>query len=154
MADDYDLPKGDLMRGKKGLVLGVANKNSIAWGIAAQLAAQGAELAFTYLPAMERRVRTLAESIGVKSLIAADVTDDASMEAAFAQTVEETFGTIDFLVHAIAFAERSQISGSFVENATREGFLQAMNISAYSFVDAARRASRLMPRGGSMITLT
>ena len=154
MADDYNFPKGDLMRGKKGLVMGVANHNSIAWGIAAQLAAQGAELAFTYQgEALERRVRPLAESIGVKTLIPADVTDDASMDKAFA-AIETELGSLDFLVHAIAFAERSQISGSFVENVTREGFLQAMNISAYSFVDAARRASKLMPNGGSMVTLT
>ena len=150
----YDLPKGDLMRGKKGVVMGVANKDSIAWGIASQLAAQGAQMIFTYQgEALERRVRPLAESIGVNALVPADVTDDASMDAAFAQ-IEQRFGTLDFLVHAIAFAERSQISGSFVENATREGFLQAMSISAYSFVDAARRASRLMPNGGSLITLT
>jgi enoyl-[acyl-carrier protein] reductase I len=154
MADDYDLPKGELMRGKKGLVMGVANHNSIAWGIAAQLAAQGAELAFTYQDeALERRVRPLAESIGVKTLIQANVVDDASMDAAFAR-IEAELGRLDFVVHAIAFAEKSQISGSFVENATREGFLQAMNISAYSFVDVARRASRIMPDGGSMITLT
>ena len=154
MSEDYDLPKGELMRGKRGLVMGVANKNSIAWGIAAQLAAQGAELVFTYMgEGLERRVRPLAESIGVTTLVPADVTDDASMDAAFAE-IERRFGTLDFLVHAIAFADRSQISGSFVDNATREGFLQAMSISAYSFVDASRRAARLMPNGGSLVTLT
>ncbi len=94
MSDDFDLPKGDLMKGKKGVFLGVANKNSIAWGIASQLAAQGAELAFTYQgEALERRVRPLAESIGVKALISADVTDDASMDAAFAE-LERLFGKI------------------------------------------------------------
>src|ERR1700727_2505026 len=104
MADDYDLPKGELMRGKKGLVMGVANQNSIAWGIAAQLAAQGAELAFTYMgEGLERRVRPLAESIGVKTLVQADVTDDASMDAAFAE-LERSLGTLDFVVHSIAFA--------------------------------------------------
>jgi enoyl-[acyl-carrier protein] reductase I len=153
MADDYDLPKGELMRGKKGLVIGVANRNSIAWGISAQLAAQGAELAFAYIEANEKRVRPLGESIGVKTYATVDVGDDASMEAAF-KGVGDAFGTIDFLVHSVAFADRSQISGSFVENATRAGFLQAMDISAYSFVDASRRASRLMPNGGSIITLT
>jgi enoyl-[acyl-carrier protein] reductase I len=153
MAEDYDLPKGELMRGKKGLVIGVANRNSIAWGISAQLAAQGAELAFAYIEANEKRVRPLGESIGVKTYATVDVGDDASMEAAF-KTVEDAFGTIDFLVHSVAYADRSQISGSFVENATRAGFLQAMDISAYSFVDASRRASRLMPNGGSIITLT
>jgi enoyl-[acyl-carrier protein] reductase I len=150
----YDMPKGQLMAGKKGLVMGVANDKSIAWGIASGLAAQGAELAFAYIEPNEKRVRPLGESIGVKAYATMDVTDDASMEAAFA-VVEKAFGQIDFLVHAIAFAERSQISGSFVENSTREGFLQAMNVSAYSFVDASRRASRLMPEsGGSIITLT
>jgi enoyl-[acyl-carrier protein] reductase I len=153
MADDYELPKGDLMRGKKGLVIGVANRNSIAWGIASQLAAQGADLAFAYIEANEKRVRPLGESIGVKAYATVDVGDDASMEAAF-KIVEDAFGTIDFLVHAVAYAERSQISGSFVENATRQGFLQAMDISAYSFVDASRRAARLMPNGGSIVTLT
>lgn len=153
MAEDYDLPRGDLMRGKKGLVIGVANRNSIAWGISAQLAAQGAELAFAYIEPNEKRVRPLGESIGVKAYATVDVGDDASMEAMF-KTVEDAFGTIDFLVHSVAFADRSQISGSFVENATREGFLQAMDISAYSFVDASRRAARLMPNGGSIITLT
>lgn len=154
MADDYDLPKGELMRGKKGLVMGVANHNSIAWGIASQLAAQGAEMAFSYMgESLERRVRPLAESIGVKTLIQADVTDDASMDAAFAD-LEKTFGTIDFVVHSIAFAEKDELKGSFVENTTRQGFLTAMNVSAFSFVDVARRASKLMPNGGSMIAMT
>ena len=104
MADEFDLPKGDLMKGKKGLVMGVANANSIAWGIACQLAAQGAELAFTYMGEnLERRVRPLAESIGVGTLIQADVTDDASMDTAFAE-IEQAFGTLDFVVHSIAFA--------------------------------------------------
>src|ERR1700748_3340213 len=112
-ADDLNLPKGDLMKGKKGLVMGVANHNSIAWAIAAQLAAQGAELAFAYIEANEKRVKPLGESIGVKAYATCDVGDDASMEAVF-KVVEETFGTIDFLVHAVAFAARDQISGSFV----------------------------------------
>jgi len=154
MADEYDLPKGELMRGKKGLVMGVANHNSIAWGIASQLAAQGAEMAFTYQgESLERRVRPLAESIGVKTMIAADVGDDASMDAAFAE-IEQAFGTLDFVVHAIAFANKDQMKGSFVENTTRDGFLSAMNISAFSFVDVARRSAKLMPNGGSLICLT
>ena len=104
MAEGWTFPKGELMRGKKGLVMGVANDKSIAWGIASQLAAQGAELAFTYQgEALERRVRPLAESIGVKLLVQADVTDDASMDAAFEQ-LEKEFGTIDFVVHSVAFA--------------------------------------------------
>ena len=155
MAEDgYDLPKGELMRGKKGLVMGIANDKSIAWGIAAQLAAQGAQMAFTYQGEnLERRVRPLAESIGVKDLIPADVTDDASMDQAFEQ-IEKSFGGLDFLVHSIAFADKSQLKGSFVENTTRDAFLMALNISAFSFVDCARRASRLMTKGGSMITMT
>ena len=153
MAGDFDLPKGELMRGKRGVVMGVANQNSIAWAIASQLAAQGAEMAFTYLPAMERRVRSLAETIGVRHLVEAEVSDDASMDAAFA-SIAETFGSIDFLVHAIAFSDKNELKGSFVENTTRANFLRSMDISAFSFVDAARRASALMPEGGSMITLT
>ncbi len=154
MADEYDLPKGELMKGKKGLIMGVANHNSIAWGIASQLAAQGAELAFSYMgEGLERRVRPLAESVGSKLLIQADVADDASMDAAFAE-VEAAFGTIDFLVHSIAFADKEQMRGSFVENTTREGFLNAMNISAFSFVDCSRRAAKLMLNGGSIICMT
>jgi enoyl-[acyl-carrier protein] reductase I len=153
MADDYNFPKGELMRGKKGVVMGVANHNSIAFGIASQLAAQGAELAFAYMPDMERRVRPLGESLGVKTFVPVDVADDASMDAAFAE-IEKQFGTLDFLVHSIAFANKDELKGSFVENTTREGFLRAMNISAFSFVDSAKRAAQLMPNGGSMITMT
>ena len=154
MAEDYQMPKGDLMKGKRGIVTGVANHQSIAWGIASQLAAQGAEMAFLHLPGMERRVEPLAESIGVKLLAPVDVTDDASMDTAFA-TVKQAFGHIDFFVHAIAFANKDELKGSFVDNTTREGFLRAMNISAFSFVDCSRRAAELMPEtGGSIITLT
>ena len=153
MADDYDLPKGELMKGKRGVVTGVANHQSIAWGIASQLAAQGAELAFLHLPGMERRVEPLAQSLGVKCVAPADVTDDASMDAAFAK-VRAGLGTIDFFVHAIAFANRDELKGSFVENTTREGFLRALDMTAFSFVDCARRAAELMPNGGSIATLT
>jgi enoyl-[acyl-carrier protein] reductase I len=153
VAEDYQMPKGELMKGKKGIVTGVANHQSIAWGIACQLAAQGAEIAFLHLPGMERRVEPLAASLGVKVLAAVDVTDDASMDAAFA-TVEKAFGKLDFFVHAIAFANKDELKGSFVDNTTREGFLRAMNISAFSFVDCARRASAMMSEGGSIITLT
>ena len=155
MADEgYQVPKGDLMRGKKGLVMGVANKDSIAWGIACQLAAQGAEMAFTYQgEALERRVRPLAESIGVKTLIEADVTNDEAMDGAFAK-LKSAFGTLDFVVHSIAYADKTQISGSFVANTSRQGFSDAMNISAYSFVDVCRRSSEMMADGGSIICLT
>lgn len=153
MAEEYSFPKGDLMAGKKGLVMGVANHNSIAYGIASQLAAQGAKLAFAYLPDMEKRVRPLGEAIGVTDFIPCEVTDDASMDAAFAD-LQGRFGELDFLVHSIAFANKDELKGSFVENTTRDGFLTAMNISAFSFVDAANRASKMMKPGGSMITLT
>ena len=153
MADDYDMLRGELMKGKRGIITGVANHQSIAWGIASQLAAQGADLAFFHLPGQERRVRPLAESVGATVIEPVDVTDDASMDAGFA-AVEAAFGKIDFFLHALAFAPRDQIKGSFVENATRQGFLTAMDISAYSFVDCARRASRMMPDGGSLVTLT
>ncbi|WP_304172362.1 enoyl-ACP reductase [Phenylobacterium aquaticum] len=153
MAEEYQMPKGELMKGKKGIVTGVANHQSIAWGIACQLAAQGAEIAFLHLPGMERRVEPLAAQLGVKVLAAVDVTDDASMDAAF-ETVKAAFGTIDFFVHSIAFANKDELKGSFVENTTREGFLRAMDISAFSFVDCSRRASAMMADGGSIITLT
>jgi enoyl-[acyl-carrier protein] reductase I len=153
MADAYDLPTGELMRGKRGLVMGVANHNSIAWGIAAQLAAQRAEVALAYMESNEKRVRPLGDSIGTKVFATFDASSDTSMEAAF-KVVEDAYGTIDFLVHAIAFAGRDQMKGSFVENTTRAAFAQALDISAYSFVDAARRAAALMPNGGSIITLS
>jgi enoyl-[acyl-carrier protein] reductase I len=150
----WNMPTGDLMKGKKGLIMGVANSNSIAWGIAQQLAAQGAELAFTYLgEGLERRVRPLAESVGARLLIQADVTDDASMDAAFAE-LEKEFGTIDFVVHSVAFANKDELKGSFVDNTSRDSFLLALNISAFSFVDVAKRASKLMPNGGSLVTMT
>ncbi len=141
------------MKGKRGLVMGVANKNSIAWGIAQQLAAQGAELAFSHIPAMESRVRALAETIGVDFLVEADVTSDADMEAAFAE-IKNKWGRLDFLVHAIAFTDKEALKGSFVENTTRQNFKDTMDVSAFSFVDAARRSAELMPDGGAMITLT
>jgi enoyl-[acyl-carrier protein] reductase I len=151
---EWTMRKGDLMRGKKGLVMGIANQNSIAWGIASQLAAQGAEMAFTYLgEGLERRVRPLAESVGVDTLVPCDVADDASMDAAF-KALEDKFGTLDFVVHSVAFADKNELKGSFVDNTTREGFLLAMNVSAFSFVDVSRRAARLMPNGGSIVTMT
>ncbi len=158
MADDMNLPpssmpRGELMRGKRGVVMGVANHNSIAYAIAAQLAAQGAEMAWTYIDAMERRVRPLGEALGVKTFVPCEVTDDASMDTAFA-AVKEAFGTVDFLVHAIAFSDKNELKGSFVENTTKANFLKSMEISAWSFVDASRRAAELMPNGGSLITLT
>ena len=151
---EQNFPEGNLMAGKRGLIMGVANKNSIAWAIARQLAAQGAELAFTYQgDKLLRRVKPLAESVGSDILCDCDVTNDEQMEATF-KTLEDRWGKMDFLVHAIAFAGKDQLEGSFVDNTTREGFKSALDISAYSFVDAARRASHIMNDGGSMVTLT
>lgn len=151
---EQSFPTGTLMAGKRGLIMGVANKNSIAWAIAQQLAAQGAELAFTYQgDKLLRRVQPLAESVGSDTLLDCDVTDDAQMEATFG-ALEAKWGKMDFLVHAIAFAGKDQLAGSFIEQTTREGFKSALDISAYSFVDAARRASQIMNDGGAMITLT
>jgi len=154
MSDETSFPTGDLMKGKRGLIMGVANKNSIAWHIAQQLHAQGATLAFTYVnDAMARRVRPLAESLGAEIIVECDVTSDASMDATF-KAVEDKWGALDFLVHAIAFTDKSALEGSFVDNTTRQIFKDTMDVSAFSFVDAARRASKMMTRGGSMITLT
>jgi enoyl-[acyl-carrier protein] reductase I len=143
------------MAGKRALVMGVANDKSIAWGIARQLHAQGAELAFTYQgEALEKRVRPLVESLGTEPfMVPADVTSDADMARAFGM-IAERWGRIDALVHAIAFANKEELKGSFVENTSRDGFRLAMEVSAYSFVDAARRAAPLMPAGGAMVTLT
>ena len=156
MAEDgWAFPKGDLLRGKKGLVMGVANQQSIAWGIAQQLVAQGAELAFTYKgEAEEKRARPLAESTGSKLIIPCDVLDDASMEEAFGEISRGFGGEMDFLVHSIGFANRDELKGSFVDNTTREGFNLAMNASVFSFVDAGRRAAAMMPNGGSLLTMT
>lgn len=153
MTEEISFPSGSLMKGKRGLIMGVANKNSIAWGVSQQLAAQGAELAFSYIPAMESRVRPLGDSIGVKLYVEADVMSDADMDRAFAE-IEKAWGRIDFLVHAIAYTDKSALKGSFVENTTRQIFRDTLDVSAFSFVDAAHRASKLMPPGGSIITLT
>ena len=146
-------PKGDLMRGRRGIVMGVANRNSIAHAIAAQLSAQGARMAWTYLDTMERRVRPLGEALGVETFVPCEVTDAASMTAAF-DTVGQAFGGLDFLVHAVAFSDKEELKGSFVENTTKANFLKSMEISAWSWVEAARLAAPLMAPGGSMLTLT
>jgi enoyl-[acyl-carrier protein] reductase I len=151
---DWTLPAGELMKGKRGLVMGVANDKSIAWGIARQLAAQGAELAFTYQgEALEKRMRPLAESVGSETILECDVTNDAQLDAVFS-TLALRWSKLDFLVHSIAFSDKNELKGSFVENTTRENFLRTMDISAFSFVACAKRASALMSPGGAMITLT
>ena len=142
-----------LMDGKRGLVMGVANERSIAWGIAKGLADEGAELAFSYQgQAFGKRLEPLAESVGSDILLDVDVTDDASMDAAFA-TLKDKWGTMDFLVHSIAYSDKNELTGRFV-NTSRGNFKNSLDISCYSFIDAARRASQLMPNGGSIVTLT
>jgi enoyl-[acyl-carrier protein] reductase I len=142
------------MAGKRGLIMGVANDKSIAWGIAQQLAAQGAELAFTYQgEALEKRVRPLAEGIGAQTLLECDVTNDAHLDAVFS-ALNTRWGGLDFLVHSIAFSDKNELKGSFVENTTRENFLRTMDVSAFSWVACAKRAAALMKPGGSMVTLT
>jgi enoyl-[acyl-carrier protein] reductase I len=145
--------KGTLMQGKRGVIMGVANNRSIAWAIAQAVAAQGGEAAFTYQgEALEKRVRPLAESIGSDLLIPCDVANDEAMDAAF-DAIAERWGKIDYLVHAIGFADKNFLRGRFVDT-PRAAFLQALDISCYSFAAAGRRAAALMPDGGSLLTLT
>ncbi|WP_116086741.1 enoyl-ACP reductase [Tropicimonas sp. IMCC34011] len=143
----------DLLTGKRGLIMGVANDRSIAWGIAKAVAAEGAELAFTYQGEnFGRRVEPLAASVGSDFLIDADVMDDAAMDGAFKQ-IEKRWGRLDFLVHAIAFSDKSELAGRFI-NTTRENFRNSLTISTYSLIDVARRARPLMTEGGTILTLT
>jgi enoyl-[acyl-carrier protein] reductase I len=142
-----------LMSGKRGLVMGVANDHSIAWGIAKALAAEGAELAFTYQgEALGKRVAPLADTLGSKLVIPCDVEDAASIDAAFARLTAE-WGGLDFLVHCIGFSDRAELKGRYADT-TRENFTRTMVISAFSFTEVARRAAALMPSGGAMLTLT
>jgi enoyl-[acyl-carrier protein] reductase I len=143
----------DLMQGKRGLVMGVANERSIAWGIASALAAEGAELAFSYQgEAFGKRVQPLAASVGSDFLIDVDVTNEESLDACFAQ-VGQRWGSLDFVIHAIAFSDKNELTGRFI-NTTKGNFLNSLNISCFSFIDIARRAEPLMTNGGSLITLT
>lgn len=147
------VPSGTLMQGKRGLVMGVANDHSIAWGISKALAAQGAELAFTYQnPALSKRVKPLAQSIGASLLLPCDVEDIASLDSVFA-TLGKEWGSIDFLVHAVAYSDKSELKGRYADT-TRENFSRTMLISAFSFTEAAKRAATLMPNGGSLLTLS
>jgi enoyl-[acyl-carrier protein] reductase I len=142
-----------LMQGKRGLIMGVANDHSIAWGIARTLAAQGATLAFTYQgEALGRRVKPLAESVGASLLLPCDVEQIASVDAVFA-AIAEKWGSLDFLVHAIAFSDKNELRGRYADT-TRENFLRTMIISCFSFTEVAKRAAALMPAGGAMLTLT
>jgi enoyl-[acyl-carrier protein] reductase I len=143
----------DLMKGKRGLVMGVANERSIAWGIAKALADEGAELAFSYQgEAFGKRVEPLAASVGSDFLVDVDVSDDASLDACFA-ALKDRWGQMDFLVHAIAFSDKNELTGRFI-NTSRRNFANSLDISCFSFIDVSRRASEMMPEGGSLITLT
>ncbi len=142
-----------LMAGKRGLIMGLANDRSLAWGIAKKLSEAGAELAFSYQgEALEKRVRPLAESLGAARLIECDVSDMTALDRAFAKLGEE-WPTLDFVVHAIGFSDKNELRGKFVDTSL-ENFLLTMNVSAYSFVAVARRARAMMPEGGSLLTLT
>ncbi len=141
------------MEGKRGLVMGVANDHSIAWGIAKALFNAGAELAFTYQgDAFGKRVKPLAEQLGSDIVLDVDVTDTASVEACF-ETLGQCWGQLDFLIHAIAFSDRTELAGRFVDT-SRDNFLNSLNISCFSFVELARYAEPLMTDGGSLLTLT
>ena len=142
-----------LMQGKRGLIMGLANDRSLAWGIAKALHAQGAEMAFSYQgEALERRVRPLAAEVGSDFLIDCDVSDMDALDAAFAALAAK-WPTIDFIVHAIGFSDKNELRGLYVDTSL-DNFLMTMNISAYSFVAVTRRARAMMPNGGSILTLT
>ncbi len=145
--------QGGLMAGKRGLIMGVANDRSIAWGIARAVAGQGAELAFTYQgEALGKRVTPLAQSLGVDFIVPCDVAEDASVDSVFS-AIGERWGRMDFLVHAIAFSDKDELKGKYV-NTTRQNFALTLDISCYSFTAVCQRAARLMPDGGSLLTLT
>jgi enoyl-[acyl-carrier protein] reductase I len=147
------MAQGMLMTGKRGLVMGVANDRSIAWGIAKAAADQGAQLAFTYQgEALEKRVRPLAQSVGAGIVLPCDVTDDASLDRVF-ETLRGEWGRLDFLVHAIAFSDKEELKGQYLAT-SRRNFAQTMDISCYSFTACAQRAAPLMAEGGSLLTLT
>ncbi len=142
-----------LMQGKRGLIMGLANDRSLAWGIAKKLREQGAELAFSYQgEALERRVRPLASELGSDFLIECDVSDMAELDKTF-ETLAERWPTIDFVVHAIGFSDKNELRGGYVDTSL-DNFLMTMNISVYSFVAVAKRAQAMMPNGGSLLTLS
>jgi enoyl-[acyl-carrier protein] reductase I len=142
-----------LMTGKRGLIMGVANDRSIAWGIAKAAADHGAELAFTFQgEALEKRVRPLAQQVNAKLLLPCDVTDDASMEATF-EAIKTNWGALDFVVHAIAFSDKDELKGLYVDT-SRKNFLQTLDISCFSFTAVCAKARPLMAQGGSLLTLS
>lgn len=143
----------ELLKGKRGLIMGVANERSIAWGIAREMAAQGAELAFSYQgDAFGKRVQPLAESVGSDIMVDVDVNDEASMDAAFA-VLQEKWGKIDFLVHAIAYSDKNELTGRFIDT-SRENFKNSMCISCFSLIEVAKRAAPMMTDGGTILTMT
>lgn len=145
--------QSDFLKGKRGLVMGVANDRSIAWGIAEQAAQAGADLAFTYQgDALLKRVKPLAEKVGASLVLPCDVTDEESIDSAFSE-IEKEWGQIDFVVHAIAFSDKNELDGLYL-NTSRENFIRTMDISVYSFTAVAQRAAPLMKDGGSLLTLT
>ncbi|HKQ45682.1 MAG TPA: SDR family oxidoreductase [Rhizomicrobium sp.] len=147
------MPKTGLMNGKRGLVMGVANDHSIAWGIAQMLASQGAQIAFTYQgEAQKKRLAPLAGSIGSHLVMPADVESDEQLDAVF-DTLKREWGGLDFLVHSLAFSDREELKGRYVDT-SRANFARSLDISCYSFTAVAQRAARLMPHGGSLVTLT
>lgn len=142
-----------VLKGQRGLIMGVANERSIAWGIARAAAGQGAELGFTYAgESLRRRVEPLAQEVGADLLIPCDVQDDAQLEA-MGSTLQEEWGELDFLVHAVAFADREELKGAFLDT-SREGFRLALDVSAYSLVAASRVVAPIMKDGGSILTMT
>lgn len=142
-----------LMTGKRGVVMGVANDRSIAWGIASAVSAYGGRLAFTYQGAtLEKRIRPLAESVGSDLVLPCDVSDDSSIDSAF-EVIKQHWGALDFVVHAIAYADKEELKGKYL-NTTRGNFARSLEISCYSFTAVAQRAIKLMPNGGSLLTLT
>jgi enoyl-[acyl-carrier protein] reductase I len=142
-----------LMDGKRGLVMGVANDHSIAWGIARTLAQHGAQLAFTYQgDALAKRVKPLAEQVGSSFVMPCDVEDIATVDTVFDE-IRKQWGTMDFLVHAVAFSDKNELKGRYADS-TRENFIRTMVISCYAFTESAKRAAALMPNGGAMVTLT
>ena len=150
---DQNPVSGSIMQGKRGLIMGVANDHSIAWGIARALASQGAELAFTYQSdSFAKRVEPLAASVGTSKLIECDVADPMSIEKAFSKTTI-IWEDLDFIVHAIAYSDKEELKGRYVDT-SQENFLNTMNISCYSFTAVAQKAAQLMKNGGAMVTLT
>ena len=142
-----------VMSGKRGLIMGVANERSIAWGIAKMAADHGAELAFTYQgEALLKRLSPLAQSVNSKMIMQCDVTDENSLETVF-NTIRENWGKIDFVVHAIAYSDKDELKGEYI-NTTRENFLRTLDISCFSFTSVAKYSAELMPDGGSLLTLS